>query len=80
MTTKYLNQAFTSFKILPLTILLLPVFHLDSLAQNAQNQQDWITRQQQNTLEDEKRNAEFDSIKKEHERKKRKKKQKNLNL
>lgn len=70
MTTKYLNQAFTSFKILPLTILLLLVFHLDSLAQNAQNQQDWITRQQQNTLEDEKRNAEFDSIKKEHERKK----------
>jgi hemolysin activation/secretion protein len=70
MTTKYLNQAFTSFKILPLTILLLLVFHLDSLAQNAQNQQDWITRQQQNRLEDEKRNAEFDSIKKEHERKK----------
>ncbi len=70
MNTKYLNQAFTSFKILALTILLLPVFHLESFAQNAQNQQDWITRQQQNTLEDEKRNAEFDSIKKEHERKK----------
>ena len=71
MTTKYLNQAFTSFKILALTILLLPVFHLDSRAQNAQNQQDWIIRQQQNTLEDKTRNAEFDSIKKEHERKKR---------
>ncbi len=70
MTTKYLNQAFTSFKILPLAILLLAVFHLDSLAQNAQNQQDWITRQQQNALEDKQRNAEFDSIKKEHERKK----------
>jgi len=70
MTAKYLNQAFTSFKILPLAILLLAVFHLDSLAQNAQNQQDWITRQQQNTLEDKQRNTEFDSIKKEHERKK----------
>jgi len=70
MTTKYLNQAFTSFKILPLAILLLAVFHLDSLAQNAQNQQDWITRQQQNMLEDKQRNTEFDSIKKEHERKK----------
>ncbi len=70
MTTKYLNQAFACFKILPLTILLVPALHLDSLSQNVQNQQDWITRQQQNTQEDEKRNAEFDSIKKEHEFKK----------
>jgi hemolysin activation/secretion protein len=70
MNTKYLNQALISFKILPLTILFLSVFHLDSLAQNAQNQQDWITRQQQSTLENEKRNTEFDSIKKEHERNK----------
>ncbi|MES2962033.1 MAG: ShlB/FhaC/HecB family hemolysin secretion/activation protein [Pseudomonadota bacterium] len=73
MTTKYLNQISTSFKILALAIFLLPVFHSESRAQTTQdaiNQQDWITRQQQNILEDKKRNTEFDTISKEHERKK----------
>lgn len=37
--------------------------------QNAINQQDWITRNQQNILEDKKREREFDNISKEHERK-----------
>jgi len=37
--------------------------------QSAINQQDWITRNQQNILEDKKREREFDTISKEHERK-----------
>ena len=37
--------------------------------QNVINQQDWITRNQQNILEDKKREREFDTISKEHERK-----------
>ncbi len=36
--------------------------------QNAVNQQDWIIRQQQNFIEEKKRDAEFDTIKKERER------------
>lgn len=38
--------------------------------QNAINQQDWITRQQQNITDEKKRDDEFDTIKKEHERQK----------
>ena len=38
--------------------------------QDAINQQDWISRNQQNILEEKKRDAEFENIKKEHERKK----------
>ena len=38
--------------------------------QDAINQQDWISRNQQNILEEKKRDAEFETIKKEHERKK----------
>ncbi len=38
--------------------------------QNAIGQQDWITRQQQNILENKTREREFDTISKEHERKK----------
>ena len=55
------------------TLLLLLFFSATSFSattdENAVNQQDWITRQQQNILEDQKRNLEFDTIKKEHERK-----------
>lgn len=73
MAKKCLNKIAINLKTLTLAFLLLPVFHSESLAQNAQdaiNQQDWITRQQQNILEDKKRNAEFETISKEHERKK----------
>lgn len=59
--------------ILALAAILLLAFRLQAVAQNAQdaiNQQDWITRQQQNILEEKRRNAEFETISKEHERKK----------
>ena len=57
-------------KKLFLLVFLLNIFYTKSFAQNPQdaiNQQDWIIRQQQNILEDKKRNLEFDTIKKEHE-------------
>lgn len=57
-------------KKLFLLVFLLNIFCTKSFAQSPQddiNQQDWIMRQQQNILEDKKRNLEFDSIKKEHE-------------
>ncbi len=41
-----------------------------SLEENIINQQDWITRNQQNILEEKKRNSEFENIEKEHQRKK----------
>ena len=53
-----------------LLVFLLNIFYTKSFAQSPQdaiNQQDWIIRQQQNILEDKKRNLEFDTIKKEHE-------------
>ncbi len=57
-------------KKLFLLVFLSNIFYIKSFAQSAQdsiNQQDWIIRQQQNILEDKKRNLEFDVIKKEHE-------------
>jgi hemolysin activation/secretion protein len=57
-------------KKLFLLVFLLNIFYTKSFAQSPQdaiNQQDWIIRQQQNILEDKKRNLEFDTIKKEHE-------------
>jgi len=72
MTKRCLNKIKFSFKTLILIAILLPIFNLQAFAQTTQdaiNQQDWITRQQQNILEDKKRNTEFDTISKEHERK-----------
>lgn len=46
------------------------VFSAPSFADSTQdivNQQDWLTRNQQNSLEDKKRSLEFDTIKKDHE-------------
>lgn len=58
-------------KFASLFFLFLPTLSFAATTdQDAVNQQDWITRQQQNILEDQKRNLEFDTIKKEHERKK----------
>ena len=57
-------------KILFLLVFLSNIFYVKSFAQSLQddiNQQDWIIRQQQNILEEKKRNLEFDSIKKERE-------------
>ena len=57
-------------KKLFLLVFLLNIFCTKSFAQSTQdaiNQQDWIMRQQQNILEDKKRNIEFDAIKKERE-------------
>ena len=53
-------------------ILLLFISTKTTHAANldAINQQDWITRNQQNILEEKKRDAEFENIKKERERKK----------
>ncbi len=73
MIKEYLNKILISIKTLTLTAILLPIFYSEVFAQNAQDaikQQDWIMRQQENILEDKRRNAEFDIISKEHERKK----------
>ena len=70
MTKKYFNKMLNKLKILFLLVFLLNIFCTKSFAQDSQdalNQQDWIMRQQQNILEDKKRNLEFDSIKKDHE-------------
>jgi hemolysin activation/secretion protein len=72
MTKRCLNKIKSNFKTLILTAVLLPIFSPQVFAQTTQdaiNQQDWITRQQQNILEDKKREREFDTISKEHERK-----------
>jgi hemolysin activation/secretion protein len=50
--------------------LILFPFSKAQANQNIIDQQDWITRNQQNIFEEKKRNAEFETIKKEHERKK----------
>jgi hemolysin activation/secretion protein len=63
-------------KKLFLLVFLLNIFCTKTFAQSVQdalNQQDWIMRQQQNILEDKKRNIEFDAIKKEREIKKKNK-------
>ena len=73
MTKSCLNKIKFSLKTLIVTVILLLIFSSQVLAQNAQdviNQQDWITRNQQNILEDKKREHEFDSISKEYRRKK----------
>ncbi len=57
-------------KKLFLLVFLLNILCAKSFAQDSLdvlNQQDWIMRQQQNILEDKKRNLEFDAIKKDHE-------------
>jgi hemolysin activation/secretion protein len=56
-----------------LTLILIATFSLPAQAQsnqNAINQQDWITRNQQNISEEKKHNDEFETIRKERERKK----------
>lgn len=62
------------FSLKPIFILFFLIsYRCESLAQNvpdAVNQQDWITRQQQNIIDDKKRDAEFESIKKDRELKK----------
>jgi hemolysin activation/secretion protein len=73
MIKKYSNQIATKITELTLIVFLLLICHLDSLAQTTQdaiNQQDWITRNQQNIFEEKKRNSEFETIKKERKRKK----------
>jgi hemolysin activation/secretion protein len=70
MTKKYFNKMLNKLKILFLLVFLSNIFYTKSFAQSPQddiNQQDWIMRQQQNILEEKKRNLEFDSIKKDHE-------------
>ncbi len=72
MTNRCLNKIKARFRTLILVVLLLLISNLEVFAQTNQdaiNQQDWITRQQQNILEDKKREREFDTISKEHERK-----------
>ncbi|NBV06745.1 MAG: ShlB/FhaC/HecB family hemolysin secretion/activation protein [Proteobacteria bacterium] len=65
-----------SFKKLTfLSFLLFPQIAFADSTQDIINQQDWLTRQQQNILEDKKRNLEFDAIKKEYERKKKEEEQ-----
>ncbi len=52
------------------TASLFFIFLAESRAQSPLDQQDWITRNQQNIIEEEKRAAEFRAIKKDRERKK----------
>lgn len=56
-----------------IVVILFASFPICSNAadnQNLSSQQDWITRQQQNSLEEKKRDAELNAIKKDRERKK----------
>lgn len=72
MRKQHSNKLASGFKTLILSAVLWPIFNLQVFAQTTQdaiNQQDWIMRQQQNILEDKKREREFDVISKEHERK-----------
>lgn len=57
-------------KLALLSLLLFPQIALADSAQDIVNQQDWLTRQQQNILEDKKRSLELDAIKKDREFKK----------
>lgn len=50
--------------------MLFPALAFADATQDVINQQDWITRQQQNMLEDKKRESEFETIKKDRELKK----------
>ncbi|MBP7710289.1 MAG: ShlB/FhaC/HecB family hemolysin secretion/activation protein [Rickettsiales bacterium] len=50
------------------TAIFLTTLPAQVRAQNATDQQDWITRNQQNVVEEQKRAAEFNAIKKERER------------
>ena len=76
MTTKNKNKIFFHLnKITHLTYFLVisTFFSTTTLAQQSQdiiNQQDWITRNQQNILEEKKRDSEFEAIKKDQDRKK----------
>ncbi len=68
---KLFRKTLTRFQIFCfLTAILATSFPSKSQAQSAVEQQDWITRNQQNILEEKKRNNEFETIKKERERKK----------
>jgi hemolysin activation/secretion protein len=76
MNGKYINISLKKIKsgleMLILAAILLPIFSPQVFAQTNQdiiNQQDWITRNQQNILEDKKREREFETIGKEYERK-----------
>jgi hemolysin activation/secretion protein len=62
-------------KITLLSIFLFTAFAFADSTQDIVNQQDWLTRQQQNMLEDQKRSLEFDTIKKDHELKKKEEEQ-----
>jgi hemolysin activation/secretion protein len=82
MITKCLNKIAVKLRTLTLAVFLLPICYADSLAQTTQdaiNQQDWITRNQQNILEEKKRNNEFETIKKERDRKKKEERDENRN-
>lgn len=63
---------FLHINVIYLVAILVIFFSSPAEAQNqdAINQQDWITRNQQNILEEKKRSSEFETIKKERERKK----------
>lgn len=60
----------------------LPAFAVfaQQAPQDAINQQDWITRNQQNILEEKKRDNEFETIKKERERKQKEEEEENKKL
>jgi hemolysin activation/secretion protein len=68
LTSFFLNYCFSSLLFVASFFVVAPFFAHNAKAQITE-QQDWITRQQQNILEDKKRNAEFDTINKEHQRK-----------
>lgn len=61
-----------------LSIFLFPALSFADASQDAINQQDWISRNQQNILDEKKRDAEFETIKKERDRKVKEEKEENL--
>ncbi len=68
---KLFRKILTQFQVFCcFTASLFFIFLAESRAQSPLDQQDWITRNQQNILEEEKRAAEFRAIKKDRERKK----------
>lgn len=74
VTNKYINFLHCNKTAYTACFLIFAAFFSNTaLAQQAQdiiNQQDWITRNQQNILEEKRRDNEFEAIKKDRERKK----------
>lgn len=70
MTPQFKNKNLFSLCVFFFFALFFPLFANAQSTQDAINQQDWISRQQQNVIEEQKRDREFETIEKERKRKK----------